>query len=295
MSRFRVAGLGEVLWDAFPDGEKFGGAPANFACHCRSLGTESAVISCIGKDARGNAAADFLANHGVNISGLAVDDSHETGVVLVTLDDNGKPQYEIKQNTAWDNIPFTEAGAELCRKADAVCFGSLGQRSSLSRNSIYRYLSETPGECLRVFDVNLRQAYYTEDVILKSLALCSGIKLNDEELPVIAGMLGLSGTEEDILRALVDTCRLRIAMLTRGEKGSIMMTPDAVSVYEAEPVEVVNTVGAGDAFTAAAISGLLKGAPLDTVNRHANAVAGFVCTRHGAVPELPSSLCRFTA
>lgn len=291
--RFKVAGLGEVLFDAFPEGEKFGGAPANFTCHCHSLGAEAYVVSCIGDDERGEKARAFLDNHGVNTSCLVTSDEHETGVVLVTLDKAGKPDYEIKEGVAWDNIPLTDQMLELAPRLDAVCFGSLAQRNEVSRRTILRFLEATSSGCLRVFDINIRQNFYNEDLIRASLDLANALKLNDEELPIVAGIIGAAGSDEDVVKAVIKEFDLKLAVLTCGPRGALMATPDGSS-FASPPADcrVVNTVGAGDAFTAATIMGFLQGRMLEEINRHANDLAAYVCTQHGAVPQLPDCLIR---
>jgi len=286
----KIAGLGEVLWDAFPEGEKFGGAPANFTCHCHSLGAKAYVISCVGDDARGSEARVFLDNHGVDTSGLVACGEYETGVVLVTLDEAGKPEYEIKEGVAWDNIPWTGEMAAIAPELDAVCFGSLCQRNGVSRETIRKCLAATRPECLRVFDVNLRQAFYDHEVILGSLEVANAVKLNDEELPVVASMAGVSGSDREQLEAILSRYGLKLAILTRGAEGALMVTPAGSDFAAPEPTDAVSTVGAGDAFTAATVMGFLRGDSLDEINRHANAVAAFVCTQQGAVPPLPQSL-----
>ncbi|MBL7115161.1 MAG: carbohydrate kinase [Kiritimatiellae bacterium] len=287
---FKIAGLGEVLWDAFPEGEKFGGAPANFACHCHSLGGTGYVISCLGNDERGRMAREFLDNHGADTSGLATSDEHETGVVVVTLDANGKPDYEIKEGVAWDYIPWTDATAKICAEADALCFGSLCQRNAVSRATVEKCLAATKPDCLRVFDINIRQTFYTPEVLLASLEAANALKLNDEELPIVASLFDLSGTDEELLRAIIEKCDLKLAILTCGPKGALMMTPEESNFTVPPDEPVVNTVGAGDSFTAATIMGFLKGRSLEEINKHANELATYVCTQHGAVPELPESL-----
>ena len=282
---FKIAGLGEVLWDAFPQGEKFGGAPANFACHCHLLGAEAHIISCVGNDDRGVVARGFLDDHGVNTRGLATRDEYKTGVVLVNLDAEGKPDYEIKQGAAWDYIPFTPEAAAVAAELDAVCFGSLGQRSEVSRATVEQCLAAVPPGCLRVFDINIRQTFCTREVVLSSLRAATVLKLNDEELPVVASMLGVSGKEEDQVRAILEMYDLQLVALTKGGGGALMMTPSETSFSIPPMVDVISTVGAGDAFTAAMVMGYLAGKSLEEINRHANAVAAYVCTRHGAVPE----------
>jgi fructokinase len=283
----KIAGLGEVLWDVFPEGEKFGGAPANFTCHCRQLGAEAYVVSCVGADRRGELAREFLLGHGVDVTALAVDSNHETGVVRVTVDENGKPDYEIQEDVAWDNIPWDDDLARIAFQLDAVCFGSLCQRSKVSRSTVRRFLSTTRSPCLRVFDVNLRRPFRDDQVIRESLELANVLKLNDEELPVVAAAFGLEGSGEEILQKLMQRCDLKLIALTRGPQGAVMVTRAEASVLSAPDVEVVDTVGAGDCFTAAMIIGFLKGKPLPEINRNANKLAAFVCTQAGAVPALP--------
>ncbi len=289
-SRPKIAGLGEVLWDVYPDGETFGGAPANFACHCRSLGAEVSVVSAVGADARGDRALEFLAGRGIDTSGVARLESFPTGEVLVTLDTAGKPEYEIRLGAAWDAIPWSARLHELAAAADAVCFGSLGQRSAPSRETIRRFLAETRRDCLRVFDINLRRPHYTPDLVIESLDAANVLKLNDEELPLLANWLEIQGDEERRLRTLADRFDLRLAILTRGARGALMLTRDETSFAVPPPVSVVSTVGAGDAFTASAISGMLRKQPLDEINRRANALAAYVCSKQDAVPALPAEL-----
>jgi fructokinase len=287
---FKIAGVGEVLWDVFPEGEKFGGAPANFTCHCSSLGADAYVISCLGGDQRGKRALGFLRSHGINLTGLTVDGAYETGVVLVTVDENGKPEYEIKEGVAWDHIPWNDELARIASAMDAVCFGSLCQRHQLSRSAIRRFVSATPSHCMRVFDVNLRQQFYSHDIIRESLELADVLKLNDEELPVVARVFGIQGSDEHILDNLIHECSLKLIALTRGEQGAVMVTETETSALPAPDVEVVNTVGAGDCFTAAMVMGFLAGKPLNEINENANRLAAFVCTQAGAVPALPEEL-----
>jgi len=287
---YRICGVGEVLWDAFPEGEKFGGAPANFTCHCHSLGAEAYVVSCIGRDDRGKTAREFLDNHGVDTSCLAESSEHETGVVIVTLDDEGKPDYEIKEGVAWDNIPLTGAMTALAPRLDAVCFGSLCQRNSVSRGTIEKFLAATSRDCLRVFDINIRQHFYSDEIIRNSLEMSNVLKLNDEELPIVARLVGAEGSDEEIIMAIISQFDLELVALTMGEKGALMVTPTESSFAAPEAANVINTVGAGDSFTASMIMGYLADKPLNGINQSANALAAYVCTKHGAVPPLPASL-----
>jgi fructokinase len=292
MKGFETAGIGEVLWDVFPDGELFGGAPANFACHCRALGAHSYVISCRGDDARGRRAVEFLQNHDVDTSALAISEAYETGSGVVTLDAAGKPSYEIKEGVAWDHLPYSDNLEATARELDAVCFGTLGQRAITSRETIQRFLAATPSHCLRVYDINLRQSYWTEDVIRASMTMANVVKLNDEELEVIAPMLDLEGSEETIVRSLLHLYGLELIALTRGSRGSLLMTPDGLNDVAGVDVVVADTVGAGDAFTAAMIAGYLKNWSLDQISHFANQVAAYVCSQPGAVPVLLESLKR---
>lgn len=287
---FKIAGVGEVLWDAFAEGEKFGGAPGNFACHCASLAADAYVISCVGDDQRGKRARDFLKSHGINLTGLAVDGAYETGVVFITVDENGKPEYEIKENVAWDHIPWNDELARIASAMDAVYFGSVCQRHHVSCNTVRRFVSATPSHCMRVFDANFRQQFYNHDIIRESLELANVLKLNDEELPVVAEVLGIQGSDEHILEGLIHKCTLKLIALTRGARGAVMVTEKEISALAAPNVEAVNTVGAGDCFTAAMIMGLLAGKPLNEINENANRLAAFVCTQVGAVPALPEEL-----
>lgn len=286
----RVAGLGEVLWDVFPDRETFGGAPANFACHCRALGADAAVVSAVGDDGRGRRTIAFLDEHGVDTSYVQVLPDAPTGAVHVRLDAEGKADYAFLQDTAWDRVSWNSALAELALSTDAVCFGTLGQRSTHSRKTIKRYLRATRGDCLRVFDINLRQDYHSPALVLSSLEAANALKVNDEELPMLAGWLGLQGRPERQLSELLDRFSLRVAILTCGPHGALMLRPGESSFATPPPVDVVSTVGAGDAFTAAVVMGLLAGRSLDEINRRANAVAAYVCTQQGAVPPLPAHL-----
>ena len=286
-----VAGIGEMLWDVYPDRAHFGGAPANFACHAASLGAESWMVSAVGDDALGDSALDSLRALGVRCDLVGRDPVHPTGRVLVALDAAGQPQYEIERDTAWDHLAWSDELARFAARCDAVCFGSLGQRSPASRAAIRRFLEAVPPHALRVFDVNLRQRFYYRDVIEASLALASAVKLNDEELPIVAELWGISrGAPRETLRALMARYGLRIAALTRGPRGALLFGDDADDECAAPPSTAVDTVGAGDSFTATMVMGVLRGLPLDRINRHANAVASFVCSQAGATPTLPDTL-----
>ena len=289
-----IAGIGEMLWDIQGDKKTFGGAPANFVCHCANLGAKASMISCIGNDDLGKQALSFLKSKNVNIKTVSLSAEYETGVVNVLLDENGVPSYEIKENVAWDYIPFSEETKNSAAEVDAVCFGSLSQRSTISRNSILKYLENTSPGCLRMFDINIRQNYYSEEIILKSLKLANALKLNEDELPLVVEFLNLKGTQKELLRAIQQKFDLKLAILTSGAEGALMLTENEES-FEIPPIpkEIKSTVGAGDSFTAAAVTGYMQNKPLSVINKHANAVASFVCSQTGAVPVLPEHLKTF--
>ena len=289
-----IVGLGEVLWDLYPDATHFGGAPANFASHAASLGAEAWMVSAVGADDLGARALDALCERGVHCVHLVQDPHHATGRVLVTLNAAGQASYEFAADTAWDHLAWSDGLAALAARSDAVYFGTLGQRSPASRETIRRFLQVTPRPALRVFDVNLRQRFYDRETIHTSLQLASALKLNDEELPIVAELCAVrANTPREILSELLTRYKLRLAALTRGPHGSLLISTDAEDECPAPPTTVVDTVGAGDAFTATLVTGFLRGLPLPEINRHANAVASFVCSQNGATPALPEHLLAF--
>lgn len=290
-----IVGLGEVLWDVYPDAAHFGGAPANFACHAASLGAESWMVSAVGADELGERAVEKLRERDVKCGHVSRDTHHATGRVLVTLNAAGQASYEFAADTAWDHLAWSDDLATLAARCDAVCFGTLGQRSPTSRETIRRFVEATPAKALRVFDVNLRQRFYDAETIHASLQIASAVKLNDEELPIIGQLCGLRAvTPREMLIELTAQFDLRFAALTRGPRGSLLIAGTAEDDCPAPPTTVVDTVGAGDSFTATLVSGFLKGLPLDAINRHANAVASFVCSQKGATPVLPNDLREYT-
>ena len=286
-----VVGLGEALWDVLPDGDHFGGAPANVAVHAAALGAESWLVSAVGRDARGDGALARLAAAGVQCGTVARVADRPTGVVRVTLDAAGHPVYDIATESAWDYVPWSTAVQQVAERADAVAFGSLAQRSPASRATIRRAVAATRNSAWRLFDVNLRQDYYDAGVLTESLTLANAVKLNEAELPVVARLCGAgAGSPLDQLRALCDHFALRLAALTRGPCGSVLVTPGEVCESAAAPTVVADTVGAGDAFTATLLIGILEGRPLGDVSRRANAVAAYVCSQPGATPPIPEDL-----
>ena len=283
----KILGIGELLWDVLPTGPRIGGAPANFAGHACALGADAAVISRVGADADGERLVAALRAGGVETAGVTVDPDHPTGSVDVRLGPDGQPEFTIHENTAWDHLSAAPDLLDLAATADAVCFGSLGQRSVDSREAVRKLVAATPPGALRVFDVNLRQRFYDREVIDSSLELANVCKLSDSELPVIAGLLGLSGDVRGQLAALISRYRLRAVVYTRGEAGSLLTDGTVWSDHPGVPTEVRDTVGAGDSFTCAVTLGLLLGWPLATISEAASEIAAYVCSQDGAVPPLP--------
>lgn len=366
-----VVGIGELLWDVLPSGKQLGGAPANFACHVSQMGLDGVVVSALGRDALGDEALAALAGRGLRSRIARV--AHPTGTVQVSLDAAGVPHYDICTDVAWDNIPFTAELAALAASARAVCFGSLAQRSPVSRDTIFRFLSATPADCLKVFDINLRQHFYSPEILDRSLRLADILKINDEEIRTLTSLLAPSASPDtfissspaaftspahptsqvspsspaapaspdtfissspaaftspahpvspaspfssalsasqlspDSLSLLQNSLAggadlqrlgwwikklfsLKMVVLTCGAEGSYVFHDGGVSFQSSPKVEVVDTVGAGDSFTAAFVASLLRGCSVSDAHRHASEVAAYVCTRPGATPPLPPSL-----
>jgi fructokinase len=277
-----IVGIGEILWDMLPSGKALGGAPANFAYHAGRLGEEGWAVSAVGDDALGREILDLVASKGLH-SLIAVTDK-PTGTVQVSLDARGVPAYNIMEDVAWDNIPFTADMEALAQRADAVCFGSLVQRMG-SRASVLRFIRSMRPDALKVFDINLRQHYYSRDVLEASLRLADILKINDEEIGIVASMFGLGGDDRDACRALIETFGLKLVILTRGADGSEVITADEVIPQEVGEVEVIDTVGAGDSFTAAFVVAYLRGDSLAAAQRLASETASYVCSRKGAMPD----------
>jgi len=284
-----VAGIGELLWDVFPEGKRLGGAPVNFSYHCHQLGAEGYPVSAVGDDELGAEIRSVLGAEGVPDRYVATDPSHPTGTVQVTLE-HGKPHYEICEGVAWDHIPMAEALKRLAHITDAVCFGSLAQRHDDSRTTVHAFLEATRPEALRIFDVNLRQAFFSKDVIGASLEHANILKLSDEELPVLGEMFGFTGTVSEQIEGLRERFDLRLIAYTRGPKGSLLVTVDETDYHPGLACNAVNTVGAGDSFTATLCMGLLRKLPLARINQHANRVASYVCSQSGATPAIPAEL-----
>lgn len=284
-----VVGMGEALWDVLPEGKKIGGAPANFAYHVSQFGLPSCVVSAVGDDDLGREIIENFTAKG--LKQLIADVPYPTGTVQVEIDQSGVPQYEIKENVAWDNIPYTERLESLAERTTAVCFGSLAQRNVVSRNTINRFLDVVSRneENLIVFDVNLRQGFYNKEILCNSMKRCNILKINDEELVTVSRMFGYPGIDlQDKCWILLGKYNLKMLILTCGINGSYVFTPGNVSFKPTPKVEVADTVGAGDSFTAAFISSVLKGKSVLEAHSLAVRTSAFVCTEKGAMPTLPT-------
>ena len=288
MGKF-VIGIGEALWDMLPEGKKLGGAPANFAYHACQFGLEGMAVSAIGQDSLGEEIVEALEAHHLPYHLDRVE--YPTGTVQVTLDPQGVPQYEIKTDVAWDNIPYTKELAALAADCKAVCFGSLAQRNAVSRESIGLFLQAVPKDCLKVFDINLRQDFYNREVLEESFRRCDILKINDEELVVISRMFELPGLSlEEKCRSLIKTYNLQMLILTCGVNGSYVFYEGGMSFLDTPKVTVADTVGAGDSFTGAFVGSLLGGKTVPEAHETAVKVSAYVCTQSGAMPEVPDTL-----
>lgn len=283
-----VVGMGEALWDVLPEGKKIGGAPANFAYHVSQFGLPSCVVSAIGDDALGKEIIENFTSKGLDQ--LIAEVPYPTGTVQVEIDQTGIPLYDIKENVAWDNIPYTEHLDALAKRTKAVCFGSLAQRNVVSRNTINHFLDTMPkdDDSLIVFDVNLRQGFYNKEILCKSMQNCNILKINDEELITVSRMFGYPGIDlQDKCWTLLGKYNLKMLILTCGINGSYVFTPGNVSFQPTPKVEVADTVGAGDSFTAAFIASILKGKSVTEAHSIAVKTSAYVCTQKGAMPILP--------
>ncbi len=286
-----VVGLGEVLWDVLPEGKKLGGAPANFAYHAgQFLGSDNTIaVSALGNDKLGDETIEALKEHGLN--DLLPRVPYPTGTVQVQLDEQGIPTYDIKENVAWDNIPFDDDIAAIARNCRAVCFGSLAQRNVVSRETIQKFLDATPADCVKIFDINLRQQFYTKEIIKESLLRCNILKINDEELVLIGRMFGYPGLDiENKCWLILGKYNLDMLVLTCGTNGSYVFTPGQMSFQATPKVEVADTVGAGDSFTGSFCAAILSGKPVTEAHQLAVEVSAFVCTQNGAMPEMKPEL-----
>lgn len=286
-----VVGIGEALWDILPEGKKLGGAPANFAYHISQFGLQSQVVSAIGDDKLGKEIVENFQNKGLHT--LIEKVAYPTGTVQVQLEAEGVPSYDIKENVAWDNIPFTDKLKQLAGRTCAVCYGSLAQRNVVSRETIHAFLDAIPegkGQ-YKIFDINLRQGFYTKEILCNSMQRCNILKINDEELVTVSRLFGYPGIDlQDKCWILLAKYKLEMLILTCGVNGSYVFTPGNISFVETPKVQVADTVGAGDSFTAAFIAAILKGKTVTEAHQLAVNVSAYVCTQNGAMPELPENL-----
>ncbi|MBR5498839.1 MAG: carbohydrate kinase [Bacteroidales bacterium] len=289
-----IVGMGEALWDCLPEGRKIGGAPANFAYHSAQFGFNSLAVSAIGKDELGDEIVETFDQNNLKYCLERVD--YPTGTVQVTLDEKGIPCYEIMENVAWDNIPYSPELEEIAKNCVAVCFGSLAQRNSVSQDTINRFLDAMPTseDVLKVFDINLRQHFYCKETIVNSLNKCNILKINDEELVVVSEMFGYEKnlSQEEACRRILNEYNLRMLILTCGTEGSYVLTADETSFQPTPKVEVADTVGAGDSFTGSFIASVLKGRTIVEAHKRAVEVSAYVCTQNGAMPQMPADLLK---
>jgi len=287
---FQVVGIGEVLWDLLPSGPQLGGAPANVIYHAGALGARVSLVTRVGNDDLGTAILTRLAQAGIDPGTIQVDDAAPTGTVTVVLSGEGIPEYAIHEDVAWDRLEVTAAALDAVRRADAVCFGSLAQRGQVSRRSIQTLVAAAAPAALRVFDVNLRQHYFSRHLIEQSLRLANVLKLNEDELAILARMFDLRGSTRQHIEALAGTFGLALVALTRGHAGSLLYQAGEWSDRPSAPTRVVDTIGAGDAFAAALTLGMLSKMPLASINALADEAARYVCSCGGATPQLPRRL-----
>ena len=286
-----VVGLGEALWDVLPDGKKLGGAPANFAYHAgQFLGKDNTIaISALGNDNLAEETIEALDEH--QLKYLMPRVPYPTGTVQVTLAEGGIPIYDIKENVAWDNIPFTPEIEEIAKSCRAVCYGSLAQRNVVSRENIQRFLDATPADCMKIFDINLRQNFYSKEIIQESLRRCNVLKINDEELVIIGRMFGYPGLDiENKCWLILGKYDLDMLVLTCDTNGSYVFKHGQMSFLETPKVEVADTVGAGDSFTGSFCAAMLNGMSVVEAHKLAVEVSAYVCTQNGAMPTIPASL-----
>ncbi len=285
---YTILGIGELLWDMLPQGPQLGGAPANYSVMAGRLGNHATVISRIGRDSLGVQALEVLKPFPVDCGQLQVDAAHETGRVTVELTD-GQPSYTIHQPVAWDFFELTENWLTAARAADAVCFGSLAQRQQQSRETIHALVKATRPDCKRIFDVNLRAPFYTSEIVRESLKLASVMKMNDVEVPLVLDLLGLPATtslQAGAEQLLAEFTNLTLVAITRGGEGSLLVGQSEWHEHPGISIKVADTIGAGDAFTAAMTHYLLRGAPLSVLNEAGNRWGSFVASQSGAMPPI---------
>jgi len=285
-TEMKILSIGEVLWDMLPSGRKVGGAPANFAFHCMQLGADVRLLSRVGNDDLGRELIEFYQSLGLSTDFIETDATAPTGTVGVELSTDGQPKYTIHENVAWDKIEAPDAVIQFAQTVDAVCFGSLAARNEATLQTIQNLVAQTKPSALRVFDLNLRDPFVDQRVIESLLGLTDVLKLNDEELKRIATMFGVFGNAmSEHAEWFIKEFDLKMLILTCGAQGSRIYAEEKEHVCESRKIEVVDTVGAGDAFTAMVVVGLLSGLPTATLHKRASELAAFVCTQSGATPK----------
>lgn len=283
-----IVSVGEILWDRFPKEAQLSGAPTNVAIHAAALGAESWLVSAVGNDSLGNMAFNKLDAAGVHRDTVPQMFHHATGTVLMKLDQKGTMKYDFAENVAWDHMAWSPRIEKVVKRAEALTFGTLAQRSQISRNTVRHAAGATSARAWRLFDVNLRQNYYDSETIRTSLTLSNAVKMNERELPEVARRCGLRGTtESEMLLSLCDKFALRLAVLTRGTKGALLRSHTLAVEVSSPQADVVDFVGSGEAFTAALLVGLLEGLSLDQAGTKACALAAYVRSQPGATPEIP--------
>lgn len=282
-----IVGLGELIWDILPDGKQLGGAPTNFAYISRLLGNRSIVASRIGADELGGEAVERLRRLGISTDYLQLDAEHPTGTVLVRIEERGEPRFSVNENSAWDYLEWSAAWEDLAPRIDAVCFGTLGQRQSRARETIIRFLKRTRTDALRIFDVNLRHSFFTAEMLRQSLEVATIVKLNSDELSTVAAMLGFNESEEESIgQRLISLFGVELVAITRGGRGSLLVSDEAAINHQGFRVPVKDTIGAGDAFTATLAHYYLRRAPLKAISEFANRMGAWIATQTGATPEI---------
>ena len=286
----KVIAIGEIVWDCLPSGKQLGGAPLNFAFFAKELGADAYAVSAVGNDVLGDETLEVASSTGVCLDFVQRNEL-PTSRVLVTLNEDGVPQYEIVEGVAWDAMEISSAALKLVENASIICWGSLAQRSEKSRKSVLALLDAAPESCLKVFDINIRQHYYNNDIVEASLNRADILKLNEDELPLVAQMLSLSGSEAEIVKSLIDKYSLKCLIYTHGADFSEVYTADGEYSHVPTPrVPVADTVGAGDSFTAVFVTSLLQGKTISESHNLAVDVSAFVCTQSGAINPLPESI-----
>ena len=285
MQKKIIIGFGEVLWDILGNEKLLGGAPANFGYHCQQLGAEARIVSAIGSDDLGDEIITHFKNKELTTDNLQRSPDHPTGTVTVELDEQGIPSYVIHEQVAWDYIEWNDALQSLSEAADAICFGSLSQRSPVTKTTLQKMLGSVSQQCLKVFDINLRPPYYNTPILLQSLELANVVKMNQDEAIIVGQIFNWGGDVHVIVKQLFKKFNFQLIAITYGEEGSKLFTPEQESFMKVNPVKIADTIGAGDSFTAALVTGWLNKFPLTEIHELAGKLSAYVCTQRGAMPS----------